>query len=403
MSKVIVIGAGPAGIMAALTAARENEVILIERNNEIGKKLKLTGGGRCNITNYRNIDDFFEKIVTNNRFLYSALYSFTNEDLLNYFKNQNLEYKVEFENDYKVYTKSDKADEVIEVLKNDLKRKKVKILYNTKVEDLIISDKTIKGIITENNEKIYGDRVIISTGGKSYPNTGSDGTMYSILEKHGHKINPQYPALIPLVIKEGFIKELQGISMKDVVIKTKIKNKRIQKDGDIIFTHFGISGPAVLKFSSYINKILDKQNIEIRLDFLRNKSKDELSKIIRSNKGKLAIHNLKGYLPGKFIEIIGKNLGIEKIKASDLKKDDEIKLIENIKEMKLTIEDTISIKAAMVTSGGVNVKEINSSTMESKIIKNLYFAGELIDVDAETGGYNLQIAFSTGFVAGKLS
>ncbi|ASW43045.1 NAD(P)/FAD-dependent oxidoreductase [Clostridium isatidis] len=402
MLKVIVIGAGPAGIMAALTAAKENEVVLVERNNEIGKKLKLTGGGRCNITNYRNINDFFEKIVTNNKFLYSALYSFTNEDLLNYFNNQNLEYKVEFENDYKVYTKNDKADDVIEVLKKDLNRKKVKILYNTKVQELIISDNTIKGIITDKNEKIYADKIIISTGGKSYPNTGSDGTMYNILEKYGHKINHQYPALVPLVVKEGFIKELQGISMKDVVIKTKIKNKRIQKEGDMIFTHFGISGPAVLKFSSYINKILDKQNVEIRLDFLKNISKEELAKIIRANKAKLAMYNLKGYLPVKFIELVGKRLSIEKIKAADLKREDEIKLIENIKEMKLTVEDTISIKGAMVTSGGVNVKEINSSTMESKIIRNLYFAGEIIDVDAETGGYNLQIAFSTGYLAGKL-
>ncbi|MBU5454831.1 NAD(P)/FAD-dependent oxidoreductase [Caproiciproducens sp. MSJ-32] len=402
MLKVLVIGAGPAGIMAALTAVNDNKVILIEGNNEIGKKLKLTGGGRCNITNYRDINEFFDKIVTNSKFLYSALYSFTNEDLLNFFRKGNLEYKVEFDNDYKVYTKNDKADDVIELLKNDLERNKVKILYNTKVKDLIISDNIIRGVITDNNEKIYADKVVIATGGKSYPTTGSDGSMYGILEKHGHKINPQYPALIPLVIKEGFIKELQGISMKEVVIKAKIKNKRIEKEGDMIFTHFGISGPAVLKFSSHINKILDKQNVEIVIDFLKNISKEELSKIIRSNKSKLAIHNLKGYLPSKFVELIGKRLNIEKIKAADLRKEDEAKLIENIKEMKLTVENTITIKAAMVTSGGVNVKEINSSTMESKIIKNLYFAGEVIDVDAETGGYNLQIAFSTGHLAGKL-
>jgi len=402
MLKVLVIGAGPAGIMAALTAVNDNKVILIEGNNEIGKKLKLTGGGRCNITNYRDINKFFDKIVTNSKFLYSALYSFTNEDLLNFFRKGNLEYKVEFDNDYKVYTKNDKADDVIEILKNDLERNKVKILYNTKVKDLIISDNIIRGVITDNNEKIYADKVVIATGGKSYPTTGSDGSMYGILEKHGHKINPQYPALIPLVIKEGFIKELQGISMKEVVIKAKIKNKRIEKEGDMIFTHFGISGPAVLKFSSHINKILDKQNVEIVIDFLKNISKEELSKIIRSNKSKLAIHNLKGYLPSKFVELIGKRLNIEKIKAADLRKEDEAKLIENIKEMKLTVENTITIKAAMVTSGGVNVKEINSSTMESKIIKNLYFAGEVIDVDAETGGYNLQIAFSTGHLAGKL-
>lgn len=400
MAKVIVVGAGPAGIMASLSASKNNEVILIERNSEIGKKLKLTGGGRCNITNNRDIEEFFDKIVTNKKFLYSALYTFSNTTLLDYFSNNNLEYKVEY--DQKVFTKSDKADEVIEIFKRDLMKNDVKVLYNTKVNDFIVEDEIIKGIITEEGKNIYADSVIVTTGGKSYPTTGSDGSMYDILQKHGHTINPLYPALIPLVTKEGFVKNLQGVSMKEVVISTTIKKKKIQCQGDMIFTHFGISGPGVLKFSSYINKILKEKEVEIKLDFLPEISKDELSKIIRSNPNKSLLNNLKVYLPQNFIKEILNILNLNEVNLHEMKKEDELKLIEYIKEMPLTVEDTITIKAAMVTSGGVSVKEINASTMESKNIKNLFFAGEVIDIDAETGGYNLQMAFSTGYLAGML-
>ena len=397
MAKVIVIGAGPAGIMAALSASKNNEVILIERNTEIGKKLKLTGGGRCNITNNRDIEEFFEKIVTNKKFLYSALYTFTNTSLLDYFSSKGLEYKVEY--DQKVFTKSDKADEVIEIFKRDLMESDVRIYYNTKVSDLIVENNVVKGVITEEGKKILSDKVIVTTGGKSYPTTGSDGSMFEILERHGHTINNCYPALIPLVIKEGFIKNLQGIAMKEVVISTTIKKKKIQRQGDMIFTHFGISGPGVLKFSSYINKLLKDMEVKINIDFLPEVSREELSNLIRSN-NKSLLNNLKQYLPQNFIKEILTMLNLNEVKVSELKKEDENKLIGCIKEMSLTVEDTITIKAAMVTSGGVTVKEINASTMESKKIKNLFFAGEVIDIDAETGGYNLQMAFSTGYLAG---
>ena len=399
MSKVIVIGAGPAGFMAALSASNNNEVILIERNSEIGKKLKLTGGGRCNITNNRDIEEFFDKIVTNKKFLYSALYTFPNTNLLDYFSSKGLEYKVEY--DQKVFTKSDKADEVIEIFKRDLMKNDVRVYYNTKVKDLLVEEDTIKGIITEEGKEILADKVIVTTGGKSYPTTGSDGSMFEILQKYGHTINNFYPALIPLVIKDGFIKNLQGIAMKEVVISTTIKKKKIQRQGDMIFTHFGISGPGVLKFSSYINKILKEREVDIQIDFLPDMSKEEISNIIRSN-NKSILNNLKEYLPQNFIKEILSILNLTEVKTAELRKEDELKLIEYIKEMKLTVEDTITIKAAMVTSGGVSVKEINASTMESKKIKNLYFAGEVIDIDAETGGYNLQMAFSTGYLAGMV-
>ena len=385
LARVIIVGGGPAGIMAALSAAKNNEVILIEKNKEIGMKLRLTGGGRCNITNNRDIEEFFDKIVNNNKFLYSALYTFSNYSLLEYLSGKGLEYKVEL--DEKVYTKSDKADEVIDLLKNDLRNNDVNIKYNTTITDLIIEDNVIKGVITSYGEKILGDKIIITTGGKSFPNTGSDGTMYSVLEKYGHTITPIYAALIPLVIKEEFVKKLQGVSMKDVVVSAKIKKKKIEKSGDMLFTHFGISGPAVLKLSSYVNKALTEGEVEITLDFLKDKSKEEISKIMRSNTNKTVFNNLKGVLPQNFLKVVFEILGLSEIKASDLKKEDEYKVIEYMKEMKLTARETLTIKAAQVTSGGVKVKEINASTMESKLIKNLYFAGEVIDVDAETGGY----------------
>ena len=398
MAKVIVVGGGPAGIMAALSAAKNNEVTLIERNKEIGMKLRLTGGGRCNITNNRDIEEFFDKIVNNKKFLYSALYTFSNYSLLEYFSNNGLEYKVEL--DEKVYTKSDKADEVIELLRNDLQKNKVKVIYNTMISDLVVEDETIKGVITSYGEKILGVKVIITTGGKSFPHTGSDGAMYEVLEKHGHTITPIHAALIPLVIKEEFVKKLQGVAMKDVVFSAKLKKKKIEKFGDMLFTHFGISGPAVLKLSSYVSKALSEGEVEVTLDFLKDKSKDEISQIIRSNPNKTVLNNLKGVLPQNFLKVVFEMSELTEVKASDLKKEDENKIIEYMKEMKLTARETLSIKAAQVTSGGVKVKEINASTMESKIIKDLYFAGEVIDIDAETGGYNLQMAFSTGYLAG---
>ena len=287
------------------------------------------------------------------------------------------------------------------MFKNDLHKNNVKVMYNTKVSDLLVEENIIKGVVTESGNKILADKVVIAAGGKSFPNTGSDGSMYEILKKHGHSITPIYPALIPLVIKEDFVKSLQGVSMKDVVISAKVKKKKYEKIGDMIFTHFGISGPGVLKLSSYITKTLAEKEVEINLDILQGKSREELSEIIRSNPAKSVLNNLKGILPQNFLKEIFKLLNLTEVKASDLKKEDENKIIDYIKCMKLTARETLSIKAAQVTCGGVSVKEINSSNMESKLIGNLFFAGEVIDIDAETGGYNLQMAFSTGYLAGS--
>lgn len=226
--------------------------------------------------------------------------------------------------------------------------------------------------------------------------------MYDILEKYGHKMQPQYAALIPLVIKEDFISKLQGISMKEVVMRARVKKKKFEQIGDMIFTHFGISGPGVLKLSSYINKALENEDITLTLDFLSDKSREEIGSIIRSNPQKTVINNIKGLLPQNFLKQIISLCDLEEVKSAELKKKDENKLISMIKEMTITARETLTIKAAMVTSGGVSVKDINSSTLQSKIVKGLYLCGEVIDVDAETGGYNLQIAFSTGNLAGRL-
>ena len=400
MAKVIVIGAGPAGIMASLSAAKNNEVILVDRNEKIGRKLKLTGGGRCNITNNRDIEDFFPKVVTNSKFLYSAFYTFSNLDLLNYFTDKGLEYKVEY--DQKVFTKSDTADEVIELFERDLEANKIDVRYRSSVSDLIVKDGVIKGVKLESGKIIEGDKVIITTGGKSHPNTGSDGSMQLILEKHGHSIKELHAALIPLVIKEEFVKNLKGVAMKEAVITAKVGKRKYSQTGDMLFTHFGVTGPGILKISSYVNKALLKgEEVEITLDFLSDMSKEEVAKVIKSNPSKNIINNMKGLLAQNFIKEVLTLTDTLETKPTELKKEDENKIVSYLKEMKITARDMITIAGAQVTSGGVSVKEINASNMESKIINGLYFAGEVMDVDAETGGYNLQIAFSTGFLAGS--
>ncbi|MBU5336186.1 NAD(P)/FAD-dependent oxidoreductase [Intestinibacter bartlettii] len=409
MAKVIVVGGGPSGIMAAISAAQNNhQITLIERNEFLGKKLKLTGGGRCNITNNRYIEDFFDKVVNNNKFLYSSFYSFTNEDLLNYLSSIDVEYKIEEENDLKVYTKNDKALDLIKSLEEDLKNKNVEIIYNKKVTDLIIEEDQVKGVVINDDiatqinqgENLYADKVILSTGGKSYAHTGSDGSMYQVLENHGHTITKTLPALCPLKTAETWVKNLQGISMKNVKISTKLKKKKISKCGDMIFTHFGISGPVVLIIDSYINKVLAGEHVEIFIDFMQDTSKEEIISLIRNNPNKNISTNLKTILPDGFVRELLNILNLSDVKGNSLTKEDENSIVEYIKNMKLTITSSLGFKGAMVTCGGVSTKEVDASTLESKKIKNLFITGELLDLDAETGGYNLQIAFSTGYLAG---
>ncbi|SHH49998.1 BaiN/RdsA family NAD(P)/FAD-dependent oxidoreductase [Tepidibacter thalassicus] len=398
MSKVLVIGGGPAGMMAAIMAGRNNnDVMLIDKNKELGKKLKITGGGRCNITNMRDIEDFLEKIVVNHKFLYSCLYTFTNLDLVEFFKKHNLNFKIE--EDLKVYPENDKSQEIIDILKKELKKSNVKIIYEKEFKDLLVEDNAVKGVVLESEEIIKADKVIISTGGMSYPKTGSSGETYEILKKYGHTINKIYPSLVPLIIKEKWIKNLQGISIRNVKVSSYSKNKKIEMLGDILFAHFGVTGPVILNISSFLNKTLKEKEVDIIVDFIPDIKKEELSKLIRKNPNKAIYNNLKEILPLNFTKELLNYLSINK-KPNELNKQEEKRIIESIKNLKLTCVGTKSINEAIVTSGGINVKEINSSTMESKVINNLYFAGEIIDVEGLTGGYNLQIAFSTGYLAG---
>lgn len=398
MNKVIVIGGGPAGMMSAIAASKNNEVILIEKNKELGKKLRITGGGRCNITNMREIEDFLEKIIKNPKFLYSSLYTFTNLDLLDFFRKHDIEFKVE--EDFKVYPEKDKSDIIIQALQDDLNEVGVKIMYEKALIDIVVEDEEIKGVILEDGDVIKADKVIIATGGHSYPKTGSDGKIHSILKKHGENITKIYPALVPLVFKENWIKNLQGISLKNIKVSAKyFKNKKISMEGDILFAHFGLTGPVILNLSSYINKYLQDANIELSFDFVPTVAKDEVRKIIRKNNNKSIYNNLKEILPVNFTKHLLDYLNIDK-KPNNLTKKEENKIIESIKELKLNCKETKSINESIVTSGGISVKSIDSSTMESKVIKDLYYAGEVIDIEGLTGGYNLQIAFSTGYLAG---
>jgi len=396
---MVVIGAGPAGVMAAIAAAqRGKSVLVLEKNSEIGRKLKITGGGRCNITNNRDIGDFFEYIVTNSKFLFSALYSFTNSQLIDFLEEKGVEFSVE--DDLKVYTRSGKAQEIIDVLRCELEKNKVNILFNKEADELIVESGVVAGVKTSDGCEYAAASVIIATGGKSYPGTGSDGHFLNCIAASGHAIKEPIAALVPLVISDKWTANLQGVSLRDVRMRayngTRLAS---EENGDVIFTHFGISGPAALNISSRINRVLESRAVKLELDLLPQMSESEISKAIRKNPNKSIANNLKDILPLNFSRCLLEQLGIKE-QPNGLTKQREWDIINSIKKLTLTCTSTYSMESAIVTSGGADVSLIDPHTMESTIIKGLYFVGEVIDVDALTGGYNLQIAFSTGYIAG---
>lgn len=400
--KIIIIGAGPSGMMAAIKAAqnKENQVTLIEKNDKVGKKLFITGKGRCNVTNSKDIGEFFENIPRNKEFLYSALYTFTNENLMDFFKSKGLELKVERGN--RVFPLSDKATDVINVLKGELERQNVNLLLNTKVVDLFMEGSSIKYLLTNKGE-IRGDWYIFTGGGVSYFGTGSDGTLHILAKKTGHKVTELKPSLIPLVLKDSYIMDLQGLSLKNVRFTLMNKNKQEFSDiGEMLFTHYGISGPLVLSASSYykgkealgiidLKPGLDDKELDNRLqrDFVKYQNKDFKNSLV-------------DLLPSKMIPVIIhlSHIDPEK-KCNAITKEERQVLLRLLKNFEVHITGTKSINEAIITRGGIETKEIDPSTMKSKIVGNLSFAGEMIDVDALTGGYNLQIAFSTGYLAGS--
>lgn len=401
--KICVIGAGPAGIIASgIAGSLGKDVTLVEKNEKIGKKLFITGKGRCNITNGSPIEDFFENILTNRNFLYSSFYSFNNEDILNLLNSYGLKVKVERGN--RIFPESDKSSDVIKVFNQFLTDNKVSLRLNTNIKDIEKSDD--KFIIkTTTDEVLVFDKLIIATGGKSYPTTGSIGDGYRFAEKLGHNIVKVRPSLVPVEIKEESIKSLQGLSLKNVSISAFADNKMIYNEfGEMIFTHYGISGPIVIPMSNYLYKHSHKDirfYLDLKPALSMEKLDDRLLRDFQKYNNKQLKNSLDDLLPQKIIPYI---INLSKIDSEkvvhQITKEERQRLLENIKGLPMSFKSFRPIEEAIVTSGGVCTKEINPSTMESKIVKGLFFAGEVIDVDGLTGGYNLQIAYSTGCLAG---
>ena len=412
--KVIVIGGGPAGMMSAITSSEQgNEVILIEKNNVLGKKLAITGKGRCNITSSLNIDEFIKNIPGNGRFLYSAFNNFNNTDIIDFIEKQGLKTKVERGN--RVFPVTDKAIDVVNCFVKRLKELNVKINLNEEVIEILKDEKNKAIGVDTNNGIIKADKIILATGGKSYPLTGSTGDGYKMVKKLGHTITELKPSLVPLVTyEEEMHKSLQGLSLKNVSIKIVdiLKNKEIYNDfGEMLFTHFGVSGPIILSASSHlvryknIIELLKNKQIKLFIDFKPALSREKLDqRILRDfeeEKNKSFKNSLDKLLPQKLIPEIIKQSKIDfEKKVNSITKSEREILINLLKQFEVTIRDFRPIEDAIITAGGISIKEINPKTMESKIVKDLYFAGEIIDVDAYTGGFNLQIAYSTGYVAG---
>ena len=403
---VIVIGAGPAGMMAAGVAAKNGcDVTIIEKNKRVGKKLLITGKGRCNITNYCDIRTFIDSVPVNGKFLYSAITSFTPYDAIDFFEGLGVPTKVERGN--RVFPKSDKSLDVANAMLKFIEDNGCKIL-NAEVKGLFIKDKVLLGVKLLNEEKIFADAVIVACGGMSYPLTGSTGDGYKFAKQAGHTIIPLKPSLIPLVSSDSCCKNLQGLSLKNVAISIYDNQKKlvIYKDfGEMLFTHFGLSGPIILSASSHMKNIVAKK-YSVLIDLKPALSAEKLDLRIQRDlleyKNKAFVNALSGLLPKKMIPVVIKRLNIDGTKkCNQITKEERHRLCELLKEFSILIDGFRSIKEAIITSGGIAVSEVNPKTMESKKMKNLYFAGEELDVDAYTGGFNLQIAYSTGFLAGN--
>ena len=410
--KVLVVGAGPAGMMAAIKLKERNiDVTILEKNNIPGKKLNITGKGRCNISYVGDTNYFLENVVTNPKFMMSSISNLDNLELINYINSLGVDTKEERGN--RVFLASDNAKELTCALENTLKRLGVNIRYNSIVQEILVNNGEVKGIKIITGEQVLADKVIIATGGNSYVSTGSTGDGYTLASNVGHSISEIKPALVPFKLKEKDIcKELMGITLKNVELRVEVCGKVVDKRfGEMLFTNKGITGPIVLSSSSKINKIVNlkeeasKGNVKVYIDLKPALSKEELYKRITKDFEKYINKEFKNSLKdltiAALVPVIIAKAGIdEKKKVNSITKEEKEKLVNVFKNLEFTFEELESINVGIVTSGGINVKEINPKTMESKIIKGLYFAGEVIDVDAYTGGFNLQIAFSTGYTAG---
>jgi predicted Rossmann fold flavoprotein len=408
MRKIYVIGGGASGMMAAISAVRcGHKVILFEKNEKLGKKLYITGKGRCNLTNACDKDAFFDNVMSNPKFLYKAFNQLNSYDVIDFFEELGLRTKVERGN--RVFPISDKSSDVISVLKNELERLGVDIRYKCEVSDIITEDGSFRGIkLVNNNEILYGDAVIIATGGLSYPLTGSTGDGYKFARKVGHTVTDLSPSLVALYVAEDYVRNLMGLSLKNISITVKAGQKEIYSDfGELLFTHFGLSGPVILSASRHIIPYVSKkETITLIIDLKPALTSQQLdARILRDfeeYKNRQFKNSLSHLLPNKLIDVIIPLSYINPEKqVNSITKEERQKLVNLLKNLTFKITRLGPYDQAVITKGGINIKEVNPSTMESKLIKNMYFAGEVLDLDALTGGFNLQIAWSTGYLAGK--
>ena len=409
MNKIIVIGGGAAGMMAAIAAAEKGaEVTLLEQNEKTGKKVFITGKGRCNITNACESEKFFENIISNGKFLYSAFYQMDNQAIIRFFEEAGC--KCKEERGERIFPVSDHSSDVIAALNRQMTKRQVKVNLHSKVKELLTEQTEegiqISGVVMAEGKRLTADKVIVATGGKSYEATGSTGDGYLFAEAVGHTVKEIKPALVPFTIREEWCMQMQGLALKNVSVLLQCGKKKIYEGfGEMLFTHFGVSGPLILSASSYYVKKYIGQPVTLSIDLKPALTKEQLDKRVlrdfEENRNKQFKNSLDGLLPSKMIPVILKLSGIlpEK-KVNEVTKEERGMLVELLKNLTMQVTGTRDFKEAIVTQGGVHVKEVNPSTMESKLVKGLYFAGEVLDLDAVTGGFNLQIAWSTGYLAG---
>lgn len=406
MSKVIVIGGGPAGMFAAIAAAENgHQVTLIEKNEKLGKKLFITGKGRCNITNASDMENLFQNVMSNRKFLYSAFYGYDNEQVIQFFESNGLAVKVERGN--RVFPVSDHSSDVIACLNRVIRKQHVEVLLNTEVKELLVQNQHISGVKLTDNTTMKADDVVVATGGFSYQTTGSTGDGYRFAKDTEHDIVAPSPSLVPFEIKEDWVKELQGLSLKNAQIDIYNGKKKIYSDfGEMLFTHFGVSGPMILSASASIKPDLFQKELVLYLDLKPAIDEEQLDKrVLRefeeamNKQFKNSIHKL---FPAKLIPVMTERSGIDPDKkVNEISREERLNFVKLIKHLPMTITGPGEFREAIITKGGVSVKDINPSTMESKRCGHLYFCGEVLDLDAKTGGYNLQIAWSTGHLAGS--